>query len=92
MGFKGEKQDINIGLCILRIIMSFEVILIHVSVNSNNVILAHLDLLQMYAVPVFMLLAFFLTEEIISSNSVMLIKKRINRLAIPYMMWGGVFT
>ena len=84
-----SDKQYNYGIALLRMLMCFEVVLIHGWADKgNSVILAPLSLLKEAAIPVFMFLSFYLTEKlffIADSNKKW---KRIWRLVYPQIGWA----
>lgn len=87
------KSDYNIGLSILRTFMCFLVILCHFWTANvpDTGWKGWLHFLKGYAVPVFMLLSFFLTEKILISHDKERIIKRFQRLLVPYLCWPLIY-
>ncbi|MCQ2497539.1 MAG: acyltransferase [Lachnospiraceae bacterium] len=67
---------------ILKIIMSFFVVLTHIPSKG---------LFQDLAVPCFMFLSFYFTADAILNHDISKIKKRLARLLIPYCFWSILF-
>lgn len=87
------KNNYNIGICILRIWFSFEVVLCHYWVydtTMSNKLLKIFANARSYAVPVFMLLSFILTENIIENGRK--VKSRLFRLLFPYVAWPILYS
>ena len=83
------KQNYNVGIAFLRLLLTFAMILNHFWDVENPGVLKPLYLLRSCAVPTFMLLSFFLTENAITNPSVENLKKRTVRLETPFFVWGG---
>ena len=93
MLFKIESlKPQNLGLCILRMLMCFEVVLCHFW-HSTSVppLLIPFYILRNYAVPVFMLMSFFLTQNCILSKKSQIYKKRLSRLILPQIGWTIIY-
>lgn len=76
----------NVGICLLRLLLSFCVIMCH----FTNVT-GFWSYLRFLAVPGFVFLSFYLTwdfEEGMLGNKV---AKRLERLIFPMFFWGGVY-
>ncbi len=86
---KNEKEY-NYGLALLRIFMCFEVILCHFY-SGESKFLFLFDVLKNYAVPVFMMMSFLLTEKMFLAKDNDLLKRRIYRLAVPLIGWGVIY-
>lgn len=77
------------GFDLLRIIMTFGVVLNHFwDADKSDFLYPILKDIQTCAVPSFMLLSFFLTQGFIVTLDCKRLKKRLVRLAIPYVFWG----
>lgn len=88
---KNQKQ-LNIGIALLRFLMCFEVVLCHFwNQNPVPVYLRPFQMLQYLAVPVFMLMSFFLIEKVLLSKDKTLLKQRIIRLLIPQIIWTIIY-
>ncbi len=85
------KKGYNAGLDLLRAFMSFQVILCHFWDGAGTGWKIWLDFFRGYAVPVFMLMSFFLTEKTLISCDGKKIKKRLKRLLIPFLFWPFVY-
>lgn len=84
------KSDYFGGISILRVLLTFEVILVHFWTNSEDYfILKPFNFLRKCDVPTFMLLSFFLTEKHICNPTWKKGINRIKRLGIPFVVWGG---
>lgn len=87
------KSEYNIGLSILRAFMCFQVVLCHFWKANVPYIgwKGWLRFFRGYAVPVFMLLSFFLTEKVLVSHDKGRIIKRLHRLLVPYFCWPFIY-
>lgn len=81
------KDKYNYGLAILRIWMSFEVVLDHYWIHEND---SGFSLLFSFfggiAVPVFMIMSFYLTERKIICGELKWMRKRLYKLILPYIL------
>lgn len=87
-------QNYNLGLGLLRLWMSFEVVLDHYwsgMINNKNGILNVFSKFGTLAVPIFVIISFALTETKISKIDKNGFVKRILRLLIPYVLWGIIY-
>ena len=84
-----KKIEYNEGIALMRVFLTFAVILNHFWKVKDPGFLQPLYLFRSCAVPVFMMLSFYLTERSISFPAKEKIKKRISRLAWPFCAWGG---
>lgn len=86
-------NNFNYGIAILRIWMTFEVILCHfwlVERGEISGIWAFFYDCKQLAVPIFMIMSFFLLEPHLKEGYT-LIGKRLYRLAIPYVVWPFIY-
>lgn len=85
------QENHNYGIDILRVILTFTVILYHFWDAPNSTIIDKgINMLRGIAAPSFFLLSVYLTSKhIISSNNAKL-RNRITRLRIPFYFWGIV--
>ena len=95
-----EKKEYNYGIAILKIWMCFEVVLFHFKTwdVSRDTVYGFTGILKYIAwyfkdiaVPVFMLLAFILTDIIVLSTDKEKRKKRLYRLIVPVLFWAIVY-
>lgn len=78
----------NLGLCILRSIMCFLVVLCHFWDGGGD---RPLEGIRGYAVPVFMVMSFMLnykTLKVLKKNT---LKKRFRRLLFPHIVWALIY-
>ena len=81
-------KNYNIGFCVLRIVLSFCVVLIHFGVQEEVPFL--LNSIKSLAVPAFMIISFYLNKSIFICNRGGCYK-RIKRLIIPYLLWPVIY-
>lgn len=88
-------KEKNVGISILRIIMCFEVILVHYwfisDINTLPVYLIPFEKIRLLAVPVFFIISFMLIGNIMENIDINKIKKRMCRLFIPYVGWALIY-
>lgn len=94
-GTNRKEDDYNYGAAVLKIIMSFEVVLCHYwlfeDISNIPVFLRVFDKLRLLAVPTFMIMSFyFLTGSVLAKDSGVF-KARVVRLLIPYIGWAGIY-
>ena len=85
------NKERNIGLDILKVWMSFEVVLCHFGHGSGAWIYSHFfAYFKRMAVPVFMIVSFYLSARFISDKEWHLEKlaKRLYRIYWPLVAWG----
>ena len=81
---KNIKREYNIGIGLLRIILSFMVVIDHFY-NKNKLKKYHSFLY--YHIPSFYLLLFYFTYKTLISFNIPKIKLRLERIIIPYFSW-----
>ncbi|MCQ2520403.1 MAG: acyltransferase [Lachnospiraceae bacterium] len=83
----------NVGISMLKMIMCFSVIVAHLwKVNTTNSgVLGWIYYLREYAVPVFMILAFYFSEKFLSDLSGEKLLNRIIRLVVPLWSWAVIY-
>ena len=86
--YSKNKQIINLGIEILRMILCFWIITLHF--GGNN-IQKYKILRTLYHVPTFMLISFYFSYKTIISNDIIKYKNRLERLLIPYIIWPILF-
>lgn len=87
------KQQRNYGISILKIWMSFEVILIHAwDRNESGILLFPFRKIQSFAVPVFMLCAFFFFSSALFEGNWRKLGERIKRLFVPLLLWAVIYV
>ncbi len=89
-----SPQKYNIGIAFLRILMSFEVVMCHFKsggiITKDSIIYYMYELREM-AVPVFMIMAFSLSDVIKMAEDHQVIKHRMYRLITPQVIWSVVY-
>lgn len=83
---KNKIRKLNLGIQLLRMILSFLIVLVHILRKTNSTIKIHKYL--PYYVPCFFFISFFFSYNIFISNKILLIKKRLIRILIPYWGWS----
>jgi fucose 4-O-acetylase-like acetyltransferase len=93
MEYNGIPKDkkINIGIQILRMILSFWIVTIHSYFFKNKYSLKRHFKQKMFHVPTFMLISFFFFYHHLSKRDSHKIKRRFKRLLIPYFTWSFVY-
>ena len=79
-----KKKDYNLGIGLLRIILSFMVVMDHF--YNKKKIKKFLHILY-YHIPSFFLLSFYFTYKTLISFNIPKIKLRFERILIPYFSW-----
>lgn len=78
------KKEFNIGIAILRVFLSFMVVMDHI--YNRQEIKKYLRFLH-YHIPSFFVISFYFTYRTLTSFNVQKIKLRLERLLIPYFSW-----
>ena len=85
-----EKKKYNTFLAILRVYLSFNVINSHYLRNPptlmNKYAISRIFRNNMH-VPIFFLMSFYFSQKLFLSKDIEKIKKRFERLLIPYLIW-----
>lgn len=81
--------------CFLRILMTFEVVLVHFGceINYSDVSLIQKPflVLEKSAVPVFIMLAFFYSAKKIYAGEKEWLIQRLKRLFVPFWIWSAIY-
>lgn len=80
-----DKKEYNYGIEILRVFLSFMVIMDHL---YNKKKLKNYYYILYYHIPTFFLISFFFTYNTLTSFNLQKIKLRFERLFIPYIGWS----
>jgi len=81
-----KSKNINYGLEILRMIMSFWVVLNH-CYKTKNGILNNIIFGHRFHVPTFIIMSFFFFYNNLSLNNINKIKSRLEKLFLPYLIY-----
>ena len=79
-----KNKNINLGISILRVILSFMVVLDHL--YNKKKLKKYLYILY-YHIPTFFLISFYFTYKTLTSFNIYKIKLRFERILIPYFSW-----
>ena len=82
---KSDKINKNYGIEILRVILSFMVVLERFYNRKRK---KKLTYILYYNIPTFFLLSFYYTHNIFIAFNINKIKLRFKRLTIPYICWS----
>ena len=85
MNLKPNKK-INLGLEILRMIMSFWVIMSHYYKPKNNIAF-NIIIMHSFHVPTFFIMSFYFLYPNLSQRKLEKIKNRLEKLIIPYIIY-----
>lgn len=87
-----KKTDRHILMDLLRILFSFEVVLLHYWTNGIVEIWNRpFRMISGYAVPVFMVLSFYLNAHHFFEENRVWLRRRIKRLLIPHILWALIY-
>lgn len=86
INIKTKKNERNIGLEILRMLLCFWVVLFH-SVNISNIFIINYIVQKKFHVPCFFFMSFYFFFPIINDRNSFKMKLRLERLFIPYALW-----
>ena len=81
-----KMKNRNLGIQILRSLLCFWILLNHCLNKNNNKKLCTILFKYRMHVPCFILIAFYFSNKIIISRNIINIKKRLERLLIPYFI------
>ena len=82
-----QKKEKNYGIAVLRVILSFMVVLDHF---YNKRTKKKFSYILYYHIPTFFLISFFYTHNYFQTFNIAKIKLRFERLVIPYFFWSLV--
>ena len=82
-----SKKQINLGIELLRMILSFLIVLVHNFFYSSSRIQQFPVNNLPYYVPLFMLISFYFSFNSLSSRNIDRIKQRFIRILYPYIGW-----
>lgn len=95
MNAVAEKKNFNVGLNLLRILLTFFVVLDHfwwkAGPEMNSGFCKGLWQLRTLSVPAFMVMTFFFTANRFRSCDVPWLRKRFVRLLEPFVFWAVVY-
>lgn len=91
---ESERREYNYAIAVLKIVSSFLVIVVHFWAGGwDNVNTLPKKLLVYFsegAVPVFVIISFYLTSKMFFDHSFIKLKKRVIRLMYPYYAWAVI--
>ena len=87
---KSNNKKINIGLEILRLYLSFSVVVCHCFKPSKNYKFIRL-LINDIHVPIFFIISFYFFYPTLIARNIEKLKQRFQRLLIPYIIWPVLF-
>ena len=87
-----DISKVNLGWALLKLLMCWEVVMVHAWNPSiypqKSLPLRFVNSFRPYAVPVFMLIAFFFAARHFAANDREWLKKRFYRLCLPFVFWS----
>ena len=83
---KKMNNKVNIGIEILRMILSFWILLVH-CFRVRNKIQRKIIFIMRFHVPCFIIISFYFYYKVIFKPDINKIKQRFLRLLIPYLVW-----
>lgn len=87
-----EKKKMNLGLNLLRVWLSFEVVADHFWHEEGLTgVLGFLSDMRSLAVPCFLLMSFYLTANRYAAGDGKWLRTRFGRLGVPYFIWPIVY-
>ncbi|MDE6386426.1 MAG: acyltransferase [Lachnospiraceae bacterium] len=94
-GYSRKEDSYNYGAAVLKIIMSFEVVLCHYwlfeNISDIPVYLRIFDRLRLLAVPTFMIMSFYFITDSALTKDIGVYNARIGRLLSPYIGWAVIY-
>lgn len=85
-----EKKIQNYGISLLRVFLTFLVVLSHFWEWDNRIVTKPIYTLIQCAVPSFMLLSFYLMSKMFVSIDEKKIKLRMKRILLPFLFWSVI--
>ena len=79
------KKEKNYGIAILRVVLSFMVVLDHFYNQPKKYTFIHI---LYYHIPTFFLISFYYTNNYFATFNIEKIKLRFERIVIPYICWS----
>jgi len=88
-----SKKEIYLGIEILRMILSFFIVVVHFFDKRNaktKLLLFPFQVLPYY-IPTFFIISFYFNYKTFASRNIAKIKERFLRILIPYYIWPTIF-
>lgn len=84
-----ENKNVNLGIEILRVILCFWVLLFHFLEKQEikYFLLYEIIKTKFFHVSCFCFISFYYTYNIFSNRNIIKLKKRLERLLLPYILW-----
>ena len=88
-----NKKKINLGIELLRMILTFLIVYIHCynTTSSNKKLLLFTLLFLEFFVPTFFIISFYFSHKTFESKNINKLKERFKRILIPYIIWPIIF-
>ena len=86
-----DKSRINYGLSLLKMILSFFVVMVHCYNFKNKYYITLIVKRSAFHVPTFMLTSFYFYSKYLFSNNIEKIKLRFLRILTPYIIYPLIF-
>ena len=80
-----EKKQKNYGIALLRVLLSFMVVIDHCYNKRKKKVFMHI---LYYHIPTFFVLSFYFTYHTFATYNISKIKLRFERIVIPYFVWS----
>ena len=86
---KNDKKIIFLNIQILRMILSFNIVVMHCIGNKNQNRLIYFICItgSIYYVPIFFLISFYFSYKTFIQRNIDKLKERLLRIIIPYIIW-----
>lgn len=86
---KHPKKNIYLGIQILRMIFSFNIVVDHCLniIYQNKIIYFFCIMGIKYYVPTFFFISFYFSYKTFSSRNIIKLKERLLRISVPYIIW-----
>ena len=83
-----KNKNINLGIELFRIILSFLIVVYHIHSRKNEsyLLLFSIKYVGFYTSS-FFLISFYFSNRVLASKNVEIIKQRMKRITIPYIIW-----
>lgn len=87
------KKSYNYGIAFAKAFLSFSVVCCHYwhSDNPDYYLVSAMYRIRAVAVPIFMIMSFFLAEKMFVDTKVHKMKERVWRLLFPYITWAVLY-
>lgn len=86
-----KKETFNCGIALLKSLMCFIVILCHFWTIEEQSFLFVFNWMKPMAVPTFMFVSFYLTQNSFLHKNKEYFKKRVGKLVLPHVVWACIY-